>query len=270
MSDQFMYKSKIYSKLRQGKIARLANLNQLVTYFPHHAAKFQYDGVWLDAEHNTWNPREIQYLLAIHRLAGIDCIVRPPTREKTRLYQLLENGATGLMLPHVSSASEAAEIVSSVKFPPIGQRGLGGAGLDQNFKVAASEDYPVNANRETLLIVQIETPEGLSVVDDIARVNGVDALFLGAEDLSLRIGCPNDCREPELQEAQREIDLACKRNSKVWGRPCRDQDDIVDAAKAGARIIAHGSLFKAVVDHLKESASAFDDAENSIATANGG
>lgn len=257
-----MYRSKIISKLRNGKIARLANLNQFVSYFPHHAAKSQYDGVWLEAEHNTWNPREIQHLLAIHRLADIDCIVRPPTREKPPLYQLLENGATGLMVPQVSSASEALELVLSVKFPPTGQRGLGGAGLDQDFKVNPSDDYPLEANRETLLIVQIETLEGLGAVDDIAKVDGVDALFLGAEDLSLRIGCPNDWRQPELQEAQREIDLACKRNGKVWGRPCRDQNDLVEAASAGARILAHGSLFNAVSNHLKRCSAAFDRAEN--------
>ena len=259
-----MYRSKILSKLRKGKIARLANLNQLVTYFPHHAAKLQYDGVWLDAEHNTWNPREIQYLLAIHRLADIDCIVRAPTREKVLLYQLLENGATGLMLPHVSSGSEAVELVNSVKFPPIGERGLGGAGLDQNFKVNPSEEYPVKANRETLLIVQIETLEGMDAVGDIAATDGVDALFLGAEDLSLRIGCANDCGQPELRKAQREVDLACKRHGKVWGRPCRDQDDIVDAANAGARLLAHGSLFSAVSDHLERCAAAFGIAEDLV------
>ena len=256
-----MYKSKILSKLRNGRVARLVNLNQLVVYFPHQAAKSGYDGVWLDAEHNTWNPREIQYLLAIHRLAGIDCVVRPSSKGKTLLYQLLEDGATGLMVPQISSAAEARVLVESVKFPPIGERGLGGAGLDQDYKVAPAAAYPAEANQETTLIAQIETPEALEQVDAIAAVEGVDILFLGSEDLSLRMGCENDCRHPKLEKAQREIDLACARHGKHWGRTCRDRDDIVEAARRGARFLVHGSLFKGVVEHLLIGAQTFDSAD---------
>ena len=234
-----MYKSKILSKLRNGRVARLVNLNQLVVYFPHQAAKSGYDGVWLDAEHNTWNPREIQYLLAIHRLAGIDCVVRPSSKGKTLLYQLLEDGATGLMVPQISSAAEARVLVESVKFPPIGERGLGGAGLDQDYKVAPAAAYPAEANQETTLIAQIETPEGVENAFDIAAVKGIDCLWVGHFDLSASMGIPGQFDHPDFIAAVKRVKSACRKHKKSLGRLVPDVETGVAVYRDGFDFICY-------------------------------
>ena len=134
--------------------------------------------------------REIQSLLSLCYHNDIDCMVRPPTQERTRLYRYFEDGATGLMMPLVSDAEEAQRIVNAVKFPPIGNRGMDGAGLDGDYGLEVwqpNSTYTDDANRESFIAIQIETPEALANVEEIASVPGVDALFVGPGDLGLRL-----------------------------------------------------------------------------------
>ncbi len=97
-----MRNSKILAKIRAGKPARLAMMGHFIPIFVAHAANLGYDGIWLDLEHRAMDSREVQAMLAFFHLYDIDCMVRVPTREKGQLYRYLEDGATGLMIPHVS------------------------------------------------------------------------------------------------------------------------------------------------------------------------
>lgn len=226
---------------------------------PAHAAGSGFDGIWLDAEHNTWDRREVQRLLSLHHLANIDCIVRTGNRHPTNLYHLLEDGATGLMIPLVNTAAEALSLAQAVKFPPLGQRGLDGAGLDNNFYLEGTQAYPARANEETLLILQIETPEALENIDRIAGTPGVDGIFIGPGDLALRLGCPLDWKQPAMIAAQASVAAAAKKHGIAWGRPALHADDIRELARLGARLINYGSDFGAVAAMLQNSGKALAD-----------
>lgn len=230
-----------------------------IMMMPRHAVQAGFDAIWLDTEHNTWDRRELQHFMALHRLAGIDCIVRTGSRNAAELYHLLENGATGLMIPLVNTANDAAALVRATKFPPIGQRGLDGAGLDNEFYLEGTSTYPVQANAETLLILQIETPESLENLDAIAATPGVDGLFIGQGDLALRLGVPLDWSHPRMIEAQQRVADAAGRHGIAWGRPARDAADIASLVRAGARLIAHGSDFSALYSALPVFAKTIAD-----------
>lgn len=245
-----MRPSLLRSRLRQGKPARIACLYYPTMMLPAHAARAGFDAIWLDTEHSTWDRRELQRLIAHHHLANIDCLVRTGSRNATELYHLLEDGATGLMIPHVNTAADAAALARAVKFPPHGQRGLDGAGLDNNFYLDGTTTYPADADAETYLIVQIETPEAIEAIDAIAAVPGVDGLFIGPGDLSLRLGCPLDWTNPKMIAAEDAVAAAAARHAKAWGRPSGTADDIALLARKGARLIAHGSDFSAVMRML--------------------
>jgi 4-hydroxy-2-oxoheptanedioate aldolase len=135
-------------------------------------------------------------------------------------------------------------------FPPVGQRGLDGASLDNNFYLEGTGAYPPVADRETLLILQIESPEAIANLDAIAGTRGVDGLFIGPGDLALRFGCPLDWNHPKMIEAQAVVAGAAKRHRKAWGRPSGTAEDIAELAKHGAQLIAHGSDFGAVMRML--------------------
>src|SRR5437899_1707590 len=104
-------KSKILAKIRAGKVARVCSAAHKLPFLPHLAAHFGYDGVWFCAEHRPWDSREIEMMLLQHRLADMDCIWRTQTLEKSGLARLLEDGATALMIPQVSTAEKAAMLV---------------------------------------------------------------------------------------------------------------------------------------------------------------
>jgi 2-keto-3-deoxy-L-rhamnonate aldolase RhmA len=253
-----MRASKILRKIRAGQVARVCTGSNYIPYFPHFAAHFGYDGAWIDAEHRNWNPREIETMLAQHRLAGIDCIWRTPALEKAALSRLLEDGATGLMIPQVNSPERARQLVAATKFPPLGDRGIDGAGLDAGFWVNKPADYVQAANRETFLAVQIETPLALEHVDDIAAVEGVDSLFVGPGDLSLRLGCAASLKEPKMREALERVASISRKHRKPWGIPVGTIEDARTVVDLGAQLLVFGSELWAIHNHLRDCREQLD------------
>lgn len=255
-----MRASRIRQRLRNDQVARIACMYYPTMMMPAHAAQAGFDALWLDNEHNAWERREIQRMLSLHHLADIDCIVRTGSRNPTDLYRLLEDGASALLIPLVNSRQDAQELVRAVKFPPLGQRGVDGAGLDNGFGLNGRDGYFAAANRETVLVVQIETPEAVEAVDEIAAVPGIDGLFIGPGDLSLRLNCAMDWTVPAMQKAQARVAAAAARNHVAWGRPARSVDDIRALHAAGARLIAHGSDFGSVSAMLPQFGAKFNEA----------
>lgn len=247
--------SKTLAKVRAGKPVKMCSLGHFMPAFIGIAADCGYDCIWLDAEHRAFTDREIQTLLAYFHRFDIDCMLRAPTLEKTRLYRYLEDGATGLMIPHVSTPSRATELAQAVKFPPVGDRGQDGVGLDAGFLVHG-DAYVEHANRETFLVVQIETPEAVKNIDAIAAVEGVDGMFVGPGDLGLRI------RRTEttvtLSEAYESVSTAAAKHSKFWGAPGQDTDNIRRLRQSGAQLIAHGNDYEAILAMLKSSSQQLD------------
>lgn len=257
--------SKVLAKIRAGKVARICSSGSPIAMYPALAAHFHYDGIWLEAEHRTWEAREADATLARHHAADIDCVWRPPTKEKNALYRLLEDGATGLMIPHVSTPAQAGELVQAMKFPPLGDRGFDGGGRDAGFWVGAPKDYVEQANRETFLVVQIETPQALENVEAIAAVPGVDVLFLGPGDMSLRLGCTAAVGDPTMMEVQKRVAAAARLHGKAWGRPVGTAGDARVIIELGAQFVAFGSEFGGLYQHLSDCSAQFDTILNEAA-----
>jgi 4-hydroxy-2-oxoheptanedioate aldolase len=185
-----MRKSKTLARIRNNETVRMCCLGHFVPAFVKFAAHFGFDCIWLDMEHRNFSDRDVQTLLVHSHLHDIDIMVRPPTLEKTRLYRYLEDGAAGLMIPHVNTAERTAMLVDAVKYPPLGDRGLDGAGLDADYFVNGMDGidpFVTAANQETFLVIQVETPEAIANIDQIAATPGLDGIFVGPGDLGLRI-----------------------------------------------------------------------------------
>lgn len=260
-----MRRSKILEKLRAGQVTRLCCCGSPIAFFPAIAAHFRFDGIWVDGEHRVWEPREIETMIGRHQASDIDCVWRPSSKEKNSLYRLLEDGASGLMIPHVGTAEEARALVNAIKFPPLGDRGFCGGGRDASYWIGKPADYIEQANRETFLVVQIETPQALENAEAIAAVPGVDVLFLGPGDMSLRLGCTPAVRDPEMLEVQKKIAAACRKHGKAWGRPVGSAADAKAIIELGGRFVVHGSEFGALHQHLSECAAQFDEILNTKA-----
>ncbi len=257
-----MRNSKALKKIRQNRCARVCGLGHYLPFFVRYAAHFGYDAIWLDLEHRAMTDREVQSLLGLCHHNDIDCMVRPPTQERTRLYRYLEDGATGLMMPLVSDAAAARHIVNAVKFPPMGNRGLDGAGLDGDFGLGVwhpDSGYTDDANRETFIAVQIETPGALENVEEIAAVPGVDALFVGPGDLGLRLIQDKSAAQTSLDQAIAQVADTAKRHGIAWGIPAGTPELIKQYRAMGAQMLAYGGDF-ALTAVLECSSQDFDKA----------
>ncbi|MBM3801841.1 MAG: 4-hydroxy-2-oxovalerate aldolase [Acidimicrobiia bacterium] len=237
-----MRKSKVLKKLRNGEFARMCGMGHFLPFFVRHAAHFNYDGIWLDLEHRAMGSREVQALLAHCVLHDIDCMVRPPTMERTGLYRYLEEGAAGFMIPFASSAEIARHVVDAVKFPPDGNRGVDGAGLDGDYVLDSwrpGSEYFAEANRETFVVAQIETAEAVENVESIAAVPGIDCVFVGPADLRLRLGGSQEA----LDKAIERVAAAAARHKKAWGIPAGSPEAVSRFRKMGAQMVPWGGDF---------------------------
>lgn len=253
-----MRTSNVLQKIRSGECARFAALGHYLPFFIRHGAHCGFDAIWLDLEHRAMDQREVQSILALCHQYDIDCMVRASTLERTKLYRYFEDGAAGLLMPLVDDAATARHIARSVKFPPIGNRGLDGAGLDADFGLGES-GFVEAANRETFVVIQIETCQALQHVEAIAAVEGVDALFIGPSDLSLRMALEGG--ETTLEEATHRVAEAAARHGKAWGMAGGNGEDWKRWRAMGAQLLIGSGDF-ALTNVLKEAQEAMDRALN--------
>jgi len=240
-----MRNSKVLSKLRSSGFVRMAALGHYLPFYIRYAAHFRFDGLWFDLEHRAMDAREVQSILAMCRQHDIDCMVRPPTLERTRLYRYLEDGATGFMIPFMSTADVARHVVDCTKFPPLGNRGIDGAGIDGDFGIEVWKEgttYFEDANRKTFIVGQIETVEGLRNVDAIAAVEGIDVVFIGPADLTHRLETDPNVNWT-LDDAISRVSDAAERHGKAWGITAGSPELVAHYRDLGASLVPWGGDF---------------------------
>jgi 4-hydroxy-2-oxoheptanedioate aldolase len=172
-----------------------------------------FDFLVVDMEHV---PIEFSDLAAILRAIGCtpaDAVVRLAWNDQVLVKRALDAGAQTIMLPFVQNAEEARQAVSFAKYPPEGVRGV--AAIHRGSRFGRVADYLKRANDEIAVIVQLETPEAIESLPEIASVPGVDALFVGPGDLSAALGHIGNIAHPEVQAL---IEKAAK-DSHAAGKP---------------------------------------------------
>ncbi|MEW4562087.1 aldolase/citrate lyase family protein [Bremerella sp. JC770] len=259
-----MRNSRTLARLRNGEPVRICSLGHFIPSYVAHAARHGYDCIWLDLEHNAISTEEFRSLMPHFHMHDIDCMVRPKTRDRTSLYRYLEDGATGLLIPHVSTPELAQELVDAVKFPPLGDRGICGANLDSDYLGHPLSDYIEHAIQETFLVVQLETPTAIENAEKIASTPGVDGLFVGPGDLGIRVA--HDATAMSVEAAIAHVAEIAAKTNKAWGLPVT-ADSIRTRRDQGAQLLAHGNDFLAMLQMLEQWSGEFT---NALSPANNG
>lgn len=159
-----------------------------------------FDWLLIDGEHAPFDLKtKIEVLRALAPYP-VSPIVRPVVGDTNLIKQLLDIGAQTLLVPMVDTAEQAQQLVQAVRYPPEGIRGLGSS-LARAARWNQIPGYLKNANAEICLIVQVETVKALENLDEIVRVDGVDAVFIGPSDLSASMGYIGDAGHPEVVAA---------------------------------------------------------------------
>lgn len=159
-----------------------------------------FDWCLIDAEHAPSSAFSTLAQIRALELGETPVVLRVPAGDPWLLKHALDLGVQTLLVPLVNSAAEARAIAHAVRYAPAGSRGMGAAQARAS-GYGAIPDYPVTANDEVCLIVQAETRAAIEALDDIARVDGVDAVFIGPSDLSADMGYPGQKDAPEVARA---------------------------------------------------------------------
>lgn len=217
--------------------------------------------VIFDMEHTGWSVETIRTLVATSPSGGIVPLVRVPATEYHFIARVLDTGAAGIMVPIVESADQARRIVDAARYPPLGRRGAAFGIAHDDYAagdVAAKIEW---ANRQTLLIAQVETAQGVRNADEIASVDGIDVLWVGHFDLSISLGIAGQFDHPRFRDSVEQVLAACLRHDKAAGFMAADIASGKALLDQGFRMLACGGdlwLYQAAlrqgVAELKQAA----------------
>ncbi len=233
-----MRRSRVLEKLRSGKPALCASASLAPSPLAIElVGRTGFDGIWIDTEHRPLNQWQVAAMITAGRAVDVDCFVRIRKGEGySSFFRPLEDGAAGIMVPHVTSREEAEWVVRNAKFPPLGRRGMEVMMPDADLGFVDPVDYTRHANRETFVCIQIEDFEALEHIDEIAATPGVDILFIGPADLTFSMGIPLQLDHPRFLEAVAAIGRAAATHGKWWGVPTGD-------LQSARRYFAQGARF---------------------------
>jgi len=195
-----------------------------------------FEVVLIDNEHGPASLETTMELLRAVEAAGGMPVVRVPWNDQVYLKRVLDLGAQSLMIPMVESAAEAEAAVRACRYPPRGRRGYA-APIARAASYGLDADYVRHAHEELLLMLQIESEPAVGAIADIAAVDGVDLLFLGANDLAGSIGRLEALDQPDAASLIARAEAAIAATGRWMGTVPRPDADARNLFAAGHRLV---------------------------------
>jgi 4-hydroxy-2-oxoheptanedioate aldolase len=200
-----------------------------------------FDWLFLDMEHGVMSLEACAQISTAALDAGIAPIARVPNGEYAIATRALDNGALGIVMPHVDSAAEAHEVVNRLKYPPVGHRSMGGIGPHYGLRSASSGEAASALNAANLTVVMLETPTAIANAEEIAAVPGIDVLLIGTNDLCAEMGIHGDFGNERVADAYRTMTAAARKHGKFPGMAGVYNEAIMPRyIEIGARFILSG------------------------------
>lgn len=222
-----------------------------------HTAGF--DCLYIDLEHCSFSLETVAQISIAAVAMGVTPMVRVAGHDQSEIGRCLETGAQGVIVPHVDTCEQAERVVQAARFQPLGNRSLLGTSAHTLFKGGPAAEVMAHIDAATVVVVMIESVEGLANIEAIAAVDGIDMILLGANDMCNSLGCPGQLDHPSIKEAYRKVAEACHRHGKHLGvggmntRPELAREMIA----LGARYVSAGSDTGFLVNGATATAKAF-------------
>ncbi|RGZ01155.1 aldolase/citrate lyase family protein [Clostridium sp. AM58-1XD] len=176
-----------------------------------------YDYFFIDSEHGYIDYSKMSAMVTAAKAVDMPVIIRVPQPDREVVLKYMEMGASGLLMPNTETAEQAKKLVEYSKYAPLGNRGVALLKAHAAYRNVKAEDYMKSSNEETILLVQIESPEGVENLDAILGVEGIDAAFVGPNDLSQSMGIMGQYDRDEFQEALECIIKTAEKHGKYSG-----------------------------------------------------
>jgi 4-hydroxy-2-oxoheptanedioate aldolase len=156
-----------------------------------------FDGIFIDCEHGPTGWEDVENMVRAAELVDATPIVRVQSNDPSTITRALDRGAGGVQVPHINTRAQAEAAVQAAKFAPLGHRGYAGG----RSALGVKGNFTSHANDETMVVAMIEEVEALKNLDDILKVQHIDAFFIAPGDLSQSMGYPGQMDHPDVQAA---------------------------------------------------------------------
>ena len=194
----------------------------------------------LDMEHTGFGFETVRQVVRYCQAAELPLIVRVPSQHRHHISRALDAGADGVMVPIVSSVAQAKAVLDAAKYWPEGSRGVA-LGLAHERFAMRGEPLPerfAEQNRRSVIVLQIEDPRGAEAAEEIASLPGVDALWLGHNDLSVALGKPGAFDDPQFLAHEQATIAAARKHGKSAGRLAFDARQAAAFVRLGYDFVA--------------------------------
>jgi 4-hydroxy-2-oxoheptanedioate aldolase len=212
-------------------------------------ARAGFDWLTVDIEHNAIGIETAALMFGSIADAGCVALARVPCGSHDHIKRVLDTGAHGIVVPMVNSRAEAEAAVAATKYPPVGNRSVGGSVHALNFDTSAP-DYYAHANDELVVVLQCEHIAAVRDADAIFSVPGIDAIFVGPNDLAASMRSP-DGKPPSGEattEAMRHILATCKKHKVAAGVHCFSPEEVLARIDEGWQFLAINSELKMMLE----------------------
>lgn len=253
-----MRRSRTLELLRAGKTVLSVKLNGTDPRFAEIAAMMGFPCIWVDMEHtpNDYFVTESQIMAA--KIHDTDILCRVPRGSYSDYIRPLELDAAGIMVPHIMSVEDAKRVVHMTRFHPIGRRPVDGGNADARYCNIGQAEYNRQANDQRFLVFQIEDPEAMEQIDEIAAVPGYDMLFYGPGDYSHSIGHSGEMDHPDVVAGFIKVAEAARKHGKFAGTvgSMANAQERVDMGyqfvNIGADVIGLGAYFQGLAEFAEK------------------
>ena len=176
-----------------------------------------FDCLYIDLEHCSFSLETVSQISLTATALGVTPLVRVSGLNKIEIGRVLETGAQGVIVPHVDTRAQAEEIVDASRFPPRGSRSLLATNPHTLFRGGPAAEVMQKMEEATLVVGMIESATAVENADDIASVDGMDMLLVGANDLCNSFGVPGVLDHPKVREAYEHVAAVCLARGKHLG-----------------------------------------------------
>jgi 4-hydroxy-2-oxoheptanedioate aldolase len=198
-----------------------------------------FDWVLIDMEHSPNELPDVVHHMRACVGGTAEPVVRVPWNEPVLVKRLLDAGARTLLFPFVQSAEEAKRAVEATRYPTQGIRGV--AGTTRANRYGRVQNYHARAHEEICILVQTETRKSVAAIEEIAKLDGIDGIFIGPADLSADFGHLGNLQHPEVHKAILDAGARIKKAGKAAGYLSARDDEIRMTLDAGFGFVAVGS-----------------------------
>lgn len=211
------------------------------------------DFVYIDMEHSTYSLETVGDMILAAKATNMMAFVRVPGYEnRCALSHPLDAGAEGLLCPQTESVEQVEYIIRETKYYPLGQRGAALRRGHSAFANVKFGEYAPHANAESMIILQIESEQGVRDIEKLMAIDGVDAAFIGPADLSQSYGVPGQAKDPRVVEAIQTVLDGCTKMGKACGIHLYNLDDVRYWTGKGMRLICYNNDIAMITDTARK------------------